>query len=123
MRIVIVIKSLGMLFTLMGIVYLLRPDIIKKLMGFFKKGKRIYFAGLIRFVLAVVFLVAARECRYPWIIFASGIIFLMGGLLIFLLGPERIRRIFDWYEQQPAIIFQVIALVVLAFGIIIIFSA
>ncbi|MHC4204460.1 MAG: hypothetical protein ACYSTT_07395 [Planctomycetota bacterium] len=123
MRIVIVIKSLGMLFTLMGIVYLLRPDIIKKLMGFFKKGKRIYFAGLIRFVLAVVFLVAARECRYPWIIFASGIIFLMGGLLIFLLGPERIRRIFDWYEQQPAIIFQVIALVVLVFGIIIIFSA
>jgi hypothetical protein len=39
MRIVIVIKSLGMLFTLIGIAYLLRPDIIKTLMGFFKKGK------------------------------------------------------------------------------------
>lgn len=123
MHIDIVIKSLGMLFTLMGIAYLLRPDIIKKLMGFFKKGKRIYFAGLIRFALAVVFLVAARECRYFWIIFASGLIFLTGGLLIFILGPEKIRRIFDWYEQQPAIIFQVIALIVLVFGAIIIFSA
>ena len=123
MHIDIVIKSLGLLFTLMGIAYLLRPDIIKRLMGFFKKGKRIYFAGLIRFALAVVFLIAARECRYFWIIFASGIIFLIGGPLIFMLGPAKIRRIFDWYEEQPAIIFQVIALVVLVFGIIVIFSA
>jgi uncharacterized protein YjeT (DUF2065 family) len=123
MRIVIVIKSLGVLFTLMGIAYLLRPDIIKKLMGFFKKGKRIYFAGLIRFALAIVFFVAARECRYFWIIFASGIIFLAGGLLIFLLGPEKIRRILDWYRDKPALIFRIIALVVLAFGIIIILSA
>jgi uncharacterized protein YjeT (DUF2065 family) len=123
MRIVLVIKSLGILFTLMGIAYLLRPDIIKKLMAFFKKGKRIYFSGLIRFVLAVVFFVAASECRYFWIIFASGIIFLTGGLLIFLLGPEKIRRIFDWYEGQPIVIFQVIALVVLVFGMVIIFSA
>jgi uncharacterized protein YjeT (DUF2065 family) len=123
MRIVIVIKSLGMLFALMGIAYLLRPNIIKKLMGFFKKGKRIYFAGLIRFALAVVFFVAARECRYFWIIFASGLIFLTGGLLIFMLGPEKIRRILDWYEEQPALIFRVIALIVLAFGAIIIFSA
>jgi uncharacterized protein YjeT (DUF2065 family) len=112
-----------MLIALMGIVYLLRPDVIKKFMVFFKKGKRIYFAGLIRFALAIVFFVAARECRYFWIIFASGIIFLTGGLLIFLLGPEKIRRILDWYQDQPALIFRIIALVVLAFGVIIIFSA
>ena len=123
MRIVLAIKSLGILFTLMGIVYLLRPDFIKRLMGFFKKGKRIYFAGLIRFALAVVFLIASRECRYPLVIIASGLIFLTGGLLIFVLGPEKIRRIFDWYEQQPFIIFQVIAVVVLVFGMIVIFSA
>ncbi|MBN2592161.1 MAG: hypothetical protein JXA81_01540 [Sedimentisphaerales bacterium] len=123
MRIVMVIKSLGMLFTLMGIAYFLRPDIIKKLMGFFKKGKRIYLAGLLRFALAIVFLIAARECGYPWIIIASGLIFLAGGLLIFLLGPEKIRRILDWYQDQPALIFRIIALIVLTFGIIIILSA
>lgn len=123
MRIVIAIKSLGMLISLMGIVYLLRPDIIKKLMRFFKKGKRIYLAGILRLVLAVVFLVAARECRYPWIIFACGIIFLAGGLLIFLLGPEKIRKILDWYQEQSELIFRVIAVIVLVFGLIIILSA
>ena len=61
MDIVIVIKSLGILFVLIGIAYLLRPEIIKKLMGFFRKGKRIYVAGLIRFALAVIFLLAGRR--------------------------------------------------------------
>ena len=123
MRIVIVIKSLGMLFALMGIVYLLKPQIIKRLMGFFKKGKRIYFAGLVRFALAIVFFLGARECRYFWVIFASGVIFLTGGLLIFILGPEKIRRMLDWYHDQPALIFRIIAAIVLAFGVIIILSA
>jgi len=123
MNMVIVIKSLGIVFALIGVGYLLRPGIIKWLMGFFKKGKRIYFAGLLRFALAVVFLVAARECRYPWVIFASGIIFLTGGLLIFLLGPEKIRRILDWYHEQPMLNFRVIAAIVLLFGAVIIFSA
>jgi uncharacterized protein YjeT (DUF2065 family) len=123
MRIVILIKSLGMIISLMGIVYLLRTDIIKKLMSFFKKGKRIYLPGILRLALAVVFLVAARECRYPWIIFASGIIFMAGGLLIFLLGPEKIRRMLDWYQKQSTLIFRVIALIVLVFGVIIILSA
>ena len=119
----IVIQSLGILIALMGILYLLRPNIIKRLMEFFKKGRRIYLPGLLRFVLAVVFLVGARECRYGWIIFASGIIFLIGGLLIFALGPEKIRRILDWYQEQSTLIFRVIAVIVLAFGAVIIYSA
>lgn len=123
MRIVLVIKSLGILIALMGIAYLLKPGIIKRLMGFFKKGKRMYLPGLVRFALAVVFFVGARECRYFWIIFACGIIFLLSGFLIFMLGPEKIRRIFNWYENQPNLFFRVIALIVLIFGVIIILSA
>ncbi|MFH1719222.1 MAG: hypothetical protein ABIF19_17855 [Planctomycetota bacterium] len=121
--IVIIIKSLGVLFVLIGVAYLLRPDIIKGLMGFFKKGRRIYFAGVLRFALAVVFLTAATECRMPRVIGALGIIFLLSGVLIFLLGPERIRRILEWYEEQPTLIFRIIASVVAAVGMVIIFSA
>ena len=116
------IKSLGMVITLMGVAYLFRPDLIKRLMNFFKKSKRIYLPGVLRLALAVVFFLGARECRHPWVIFASGIIFLAGGLLIFTLGAERIRRLLDWYETQPMLVFRVIALIVLTFGAIIILS-
>jgi len=121
--IVIVIKSLGILFVLIGVAYLLKPGIIRELMRFFKKGKRIYFAGLLRFVLAVIFLTAATECRVPGVIGALGIIFLLSGVLIFLLGPERIRIILDWYDEQPVAIFNFIATVVIVVGAVIIFSA
>ena len=119
----IAIKSLGILIALVGIAYLLRPEIIKHLMNFFKKGRRIYFSGLLRFALAVVFFLGARECTYFVVIFASGIIFLVGGLLIFALGPEKVRGILDFYRDQPTLIFRVIALIVLIFGAIIIYSA
>ena len=119
----IIIKSLGIVFAIIGILYLLRPDIIKWLMEFMKKGKRIYLAGLLRFALAIVFLVGVRECRYRWVIFTFGILFLLSGLLIFMLGPEKIRRILDWYSEQPILIFRVIAIIVIAVGLIVVFSA
>ncbi len=119
----IVIKSLGILFCIIGIVYLLRPGIMKWLIEFFKKGKRIYFSGLIRFVLAIVFFVGARECKYPWAIFAFGILFVIGGFLIFILKPEKIKHILEWYQKQSVLIFRIIAVFVLVFGALIIYSA
>ncbi len=119
----IVIKSLGIVIILIGIVYLLKPDVMKWLMEFFKQGKRIYLAGLIRFALAVAFFSAYRDCDQRWIIFAFGILFLIGGLLIFILGPEKIKRILDWWQKQSVLLLRVMAVLTLAIGAVIIFSA
>jgi uncharacterized protein YjeT (DUF2065 family) len=119
----IVIQSLGIVIVAVGVVYLLRPDVMKWLMGFFKQGKRIYFAGLIRLALAVIFLLGARECKYFWVIFAFGILFLIGGVLIFILGPQKLRRILDWYQKQSVLLLRVLAVIALAIGAVIIYSA
>ncbi len=118
-----VIIALGIVFVIIAIVYLLKPDIMKWLMEFFKQGKRIYFAGLIRFALAVVFLIGARECKHFWVIFALGILFLLGGLLIFVLGPEKLKSILDWYQKQSALFLRVMSAIILAVGAVIIYSA
>ena len=88
-----------------------------------KQGKRIYFGAVIRFFLAIVFFVGARECKYPWAIIAFGTIFIIGGLLIFILKPEKIKQILEWYQKQSDVIFRVIAVIVLVFGALVIFSA
>jgi len=118
-----VIMALGIVFVIIAIVYLLKPDVMKWLMEFFKQGKRIYFAGLIRFALAVIFLVGARECKRPWVILVFGILFLIGGLLIFLLGPEKTKRIIEWWQKQPVLFLRAMAVITLAFGAVIIYSA
>ena len=120
---VIVIKSLGIVFALVGIVYLLRPDIMKWLMEFFKQGKRIYFAGLIRFALAVVFLVGARECKRFWVIFALGLLFIISGMLVFIIPLEKIKAYISWWQKKSPLILRIMALIALAVGAIIIYSA
>jgi hypothetical protein len=118
-----VIKIIGIVFVLMAIGYLLKPDVIRGLMEFFSKAKRMYLAGVIRFVLAVVFLLAARECRKPWVIFAFGILFLLGGLLIFTIGPKRLAPVLEWWQKQSNLLLRVVALAILAVGVVIIIFA
>lgn len=119
----VVILILGVLIGAVGIVLLLRPDIMKRFMEFFKQGKRIYLAALLRLALAVIFLLGARECDITWVIAVLGILFLISGLLILILGPEKIRRLFDWCEKQPVLLLRVMSLIALAIGAIIIYSA
>lgn len=119
----VIIQSLGIVFVFIGMLFLIRPDVSKRIIEFFKKGRRIYFIGLIRFALAVVFLIGARECGIPWVIMVFGILFLLSGLLIFMLGPKKIGPILDWHQRQSNIFVRVIAVIILAVSAVIIHSA
>ena len=119
----ILVKIVGVVIITAAIVYLLKPGVMKWLMEFFKQGKRIYFAGLIRLVLAVVFLLAATQCSRPKVIAGFGILFLISGLLIFMLGLEKLKAILDWYQKKTDLFLRVIALIALAIGAVIIYSA
>ena len=119
----IVIKIIGIVFVFIGIVYLLKPEVMKWLMEFFKKGKRIYLAGLIRLALEVIFLLAARECDIHWIIVTFGVLFLISGILLFMIGPEKFKSMIEWWQKQSALLLRVLALITLAVGAVIIWAA
>jgi len=123
MNIGIVIKIIGIIFILAAIVYIVKPNLMKQIMEFFKKGKRLYFAGLIRFALAIIFFLGARQCGIPWVIVAFGILFIISGLLIFMIRLERLKSIITWYQNQSLLLLRIIALIVLALGAVIIYSA
>jgi hypothetical protein len=82
-----------------------------------------YFAALIRLALAVVFLLSARQCHLFWVIFAFGVLFIISGLLIFILGLEKVRAYISWWQKQPLILLRVMALIGLGLGALIIYSA
>lgn len=119
----IVVKIIGIVIVALATAYLLKPDIMRYLMEFFKEGKRIYFAGLIRLVLAVVFLLAARECDITSVIIIFGLLFLISGLLTFIIGLERVKSIIDWYQEQSLLVLRLLALVTFFIGVVIIYSA
>ncbi len=49
----IVISIIGIVFIVIAVVYLLKPEILKRVMVFFKHGRRLYFTGVLRFALAI----------------------------------------------------------------------
>lgn len=118
-----VIKATGTFIVGVGLVYLIRPDFFRRIMQFFAKGRRLYLAAIARFALAIIFFIGARECDVTWLIVTFGAIFLLSGLLIFMLGLEKARGIIDWYLEQPGFIFRILALIVLGVGLIIVIAA
>jgi len=119
----IVIKSLGIVLALIAIMYMLRPDIAKRLVTFFQKGSRIYFDGVINFALAVVFFIGARECKYPIVIFICGVVFMAEGLLIFSFGSKKTTPILEWSREQSEGLFQFMGLILGAVGVATFLSA
>jgi hypothetical protein len=118
-----IVKIVGIVIVFLAVLSLLKPDIMKRLLKFFKQGKRVYFAGLVRLILAVVFLLAARECDITWVIVVFGILFLISGLSIFMIGTEKLKPVLDWFQNKSALFLRVMAVIILAFGAIIIYSA
>ena len=119
----IVVKIVGIVIVFLAALLLIKPDIMKQMLAFFKQGKRIYIAGLVRSVLAVIFLLAARECHIPWVIIILGILFLISGLSIFVIGPVKLKPMLDWFQNKSAIFLRAMAVIILAIGAVIIYSA
>ena len=119
----ILIKTIGTVIVCLGLVYLIRPKTLRAIMRFFSVGKRLHLAALVRFALAIVFFLGARECDMRWVIVLFGLIFMLSGLLIFMLGLEKSKAIISWYQEQPIVIFRVVAIMVLSVGLIIVYAA
>ena len=122
MKMQIVIKSLGIVLALIAVVYMLRPDVAKKLMFFFRKGRRIYFDGIVNFFLAAVFFAGASQCRYPWVILVCGTVFLAEALMIFGLGSKKASVVLDWGLEQSDDLYRFIGLLIGSMGVFVIFS-
>lgn len=117
------IKTLGILFICAGIIFLVKPAIIKSVVSFFKVGIRPHIAALIRITIAVVLFLGAQQCRIHWVIIALGIIFLLSGLIIFAIGAKKASSLMGRFENQPVAFVRILSLIPLTVGTIIIFSA
>jgi len=117
------IQIIGIVIVAIGVVYVLKPSVMKRLFEFFKKGNRLYLAAPIRLALGVVFLIGARECKQFWVILAFGILLLISGILVLVLGPKKLRPVIEWFQKQSEMLARAMALLVLAIGVVIIISA
>ncbi len=118
----LVVRIVGVVLALMGVIFVIHPLLVRKLWAFFIVGKRIYLAALIRVILGVLFLLAASACRLPIVIIVIGILMLAAAVLIVSLKKETIDAMINYWLSKPLIVVRLISLVLIAFGALIVYS-
>ena len=117
-----VIWILGAIIILEGVVFLIRPNIFKKMVAFFAKGRMIYIQALLRLILGPIFLIFSRECKIPWIIITFGIFMLVGSVILFLVNIDKLKSMLLWWTDRSAWAIRSIAVIVLILGVTMVVS-
>ncbi|NQT95843.1 MAG: hypothetical protein HQ572_05275, partial [Candidatus Omnitrophica bacterium] len=108
---VILVKLIGILIFAISLIYGIKPSVIKGMIGFWKKGKRIYAGGVINLIIAILFLLAASDLRMPWIAIVIGLLSLAKALAIFLLGPDKLMKSMDFWLNKSDFALRMISLI------------
>ncbi len=118
----ILVKTLSLVIIGMGVMCMLSPQKVKGVIRFWAEGRRVYIAGFLRILFGIIFLLAASQCRVVTIIVVIGILFLIGGIAIFTLGPARIRPVLNWWQQRSDMTFRLLSLLIIFIGTLILYS-
>lgn len=110
------ILIIGVVLIVWGLWIVFRPGTVRTMIQFFSKGLLVYVPAAVRVILGVVFLVSARECRFPWVIGAFGIVMFSAGVIMFMIKPSKLRPLFQWWADRSLIFIRIIGLLGAAVG-------
>ncbi len=119
----VLIRIIGIAAIAAGIVFLFRPEAMKSLTRFLRRGKRIYGMGVLRLLIGSVFLLGASRCRLPGAVIALGVLSLAGGIVIFFLGSNRLNSLLEWEQNRSTAVLRLFALAAITVGAIVVICA
>lgn len=117
------ITAFGILFLVLGVIFFVRPALIRTFIEFAKVGKRVYIGGVIRIIIGALLLLATPKAAFPWLPGIIGALILISGILIFILGTQRIHAFMDWWYGLDDSRLRIMPVVAAIFGVLLIYSA
>ncbi|MDP8252915.1 MAG: hypothetical protein P9X27_00735 [Candidatus Kaelpia aquatica] len=115
----LLIKALGILLVVLGVIFLIDNKRLQSFIKFWKKGSNIYLAGIIKVLVGVLFIVASADTNL--LIFIFGMLYLVGGIIVFILGPKKVNGYIDYWAGKTSKNIPWIAACYLAMGILLIY--
>ena len=106
-----------------GLIFLLNPATMKKLLSYMLKGKRIYGIGVARIIAGLILLMAASQCRVIWAVIVLGILPLAGGIIIFILGIDKCKDMTKKWQAKSRKILRLVSFAPIIFGLLILYFA
>lgn len=113
----LIIKSFGMLMLLLGISLLIKPEIIFGWIENNMENTSLYiFAIVVRLVFGILFILAARESRYPRVIKFLGFLFILAAIILIFIGQESFQELITSLIPEVNPFARVSGLLVIVFG-------
>ena len=119
---VALVKLLGIVIVGFGVAFFVNPNIIKQYMAFWKTRQRLYLGAALAFLIGIVFLLAASQCRWTGFIVAFGILSLAKGIWLFIFGQEKLISFMDWWAKRPNTFLRGYAVFAITLGVLLIYS-
>jgi uncharacterized protein YjeT (DUF2065 family) len=117
------VKFIGMLLVITGVVVLVRPEVCKQMISYVEKGKRVYWSCGIKTIIGIIFLLAALQCKVPLIIAILGILFVSSIVICMMMGEKGIKAMIKFWKENPPVILRLWGVLTLAIGLLIMISA
>lgn len=117
---ILLVKLVGLLIMILGLVIFASPQFTQRLFDFFKTGKRIYYAGVIRTVVGLILFICASRSAVPLAAIALGLMFLVSGIVVFAADSEKLKAFLSAYSEMPTLVIRLLGLVAASFGILIV---
>ncbi|MFH1552808.1 MAG: hypothetical protein ABID83_04135 [Candidatus Omnitrophota bacterium] len=115
---VTLVRLIGIVLTVAGVVFLLNPETMKRAIAFFAEGKRVYAAGCIRILVGIILLTAASQCRIAWIVFIIALLPLISGILVFALGLEKCKNMIKLWQEKPVATLRAVSVIPVVIGLL-----
>jgi hypothetical protein len=116
------LRIIGAVVIAIGITVMVKPDVMLKMLSFWKRGKNIYLAAAIRLIFGILFIYASPLCRLNIMVALLGSLMIAGGVIVIMLGPKRMETIFAWWEKRPLSVVRLAGAVAFTLGALIIYS-
>ncbi|MFC1577251.1 hypothetical protein ACFL42_05210 [Candidatus Omnitrophota bacterium] len=97
---VILTKLIGIVLSILGIYFAIKPEFMKRMLKYHKDVKKLHTSGVIRLCIGVVLLLAASNCRSSFPIAVLGILAIIGGVAIFAIKPKKMQSMIDWWLKK-----------------------
>lgn len=101
------VRIIAAAITIEGVFFLLKPDLIKRLLSFWKEGTKIYFGALIALTIGILFIFNSQTCAIPAVVLVFGFLSLLKGIALMFAQKAMLRlndRIMNWTEARLRLI-------------------
>jgi uncharacterized protein YjeT (DUF2065 family) len=118
----VIVLIVGLIVLGMGILVLISPASLKRMLHIFVAKQWWYFVTGIRILVGILFILVASETRSPLFVRTVGVLFILAGLVVPLMGAARIQRLVSWWLERSDATLRLWALFSIVFGAAILWS-